>query len=94
MIFDYSKKEKVMVNMIEYIRSILANFPEKNGRLDKSSHGPPVHYEGQVADKAIAGGTGKGFPPHNGPTALAKPQGAAQHPACDCLFDNAGKMSR
>jgi hypothetical protein len=29
MIFDFSVKEKVMINIIEYIKNIIANFPEE-----------------------------------------------------------------
>ncbi len=29
MIFDFSKKAKVMANMIEYIKNIVANFPDE-----------------------------------------------------------------
>jgi hypothetical protein len=29
MVFDFSMKGKVMVNMIEYIKNIVANFPEE-----------------------------------------------------------------
>ncbi len=29
MIFDFSKEGKVVVNMVEYIKNIIANFPEE-----------------------------------------------------------------
>ena len=29
MIFDFSEKEKVIVNMIEYIKTIINDFPEE-----------------------------------------------------------------
>jgi hypothetical protein len=29
MIFDFSMKGKVMINMIKYIKNIIANFPEE-----------------------------------------------------------------
>jgi hypothetical protein len=29
MIFDFSKKGKVMINMIKYLKNIINNFPEE-----------------------------------------------------------------
>jgi hypothetical protein len=41
MIFDFSRKGAVMVNMIEYIKNIIVNFPEKNNRVKDQSGGRP-----------------------------------------------------
>ncbi len=53
MIFDFSKKGKVMVHMIEYIKNINANFPEEITTTKT----------GQATDHlfAIAGGASNGI---------------------------------
>ncbi len=42
MIFGFSKKGKMMVNMIEYIKIIVVIFPEENNHVkDQSNSRPP-----------------------------------------------------
>jgi hypothetical protein len=36
MIFNFTEKRKVAINMIEYIRNIISNFPEKITAVQRS----------------------------------------------------------
>jgi hypothetical protein len=51
MIFDFSVKGKVMINMIEYIKNIIANFPEE---IVAIRMGPAVGHIFTVRDKSLA----------------------------------------
>jgi hypothetical protein len=50
MIFNFSVKGKVMINMIEYIKNIIANFPEKIIAIRMS---PAVDHLFTVRDKSL-----------------------------------------
>ncbi len=51
MIFDFSVKGNVMINMIKYIKNIIADFPEKIVAIRTS---PAVDHLFTVRDKSLA----------------------------------------
>jgi hypothetical protein len=51
MIFDFSKKGKVMVNMIEYIKNIIDNFPEE---IVGTKTTPVADHLFKIRDKSLA----------------------------------------
>jgi hypothetical protein len=60
MIFDFSVKGNAMINMIEYIKYIITNFPEESVAI-RMSPGPPFYSWGQILVEATARRTNKGI---------------------------------
>jgi hypothetical protein len=55
MVFNFSVKGKVMINMIKYIKKYNCQLPRGNhGHRDKPGHGPPFYSNGGILDKAAA----------------------------------------
>jgi hypothetical protein len=93
MIFDYSKKGKVMINMIKYIKTIINNFPEDITAIRTS---PAVDHLFTVREKSMAKplpeGTDESLPPRNSSTIVSECQSTMRHPACDGISDDKSKM--
>ncbi len=51
MIFDFSEKEKVMINMIEYIKGIINDFPEE---IIATRTSPAANHLFTVRDPSLA----------------------------------------
>jgi hypothetical protein len=71
MIFDFSVKGKVIINMIKYTKNIIAMFPEEIVE-DKPGHRPPFYSEGQILGKAAARRTSKSVSSCLCPTPLSE----------------------
>jgi hypothetical protein len=73
MIFDFSVKGKVMINMIKYIKKHHCQLPRgKRGHQDKPGHGPPFYSEEQILGNAVARRTSKGISSCLCPTPLSE----------------------
>ena len=94
MIMDFSQEGKVMVNMIEYIKSIIAGFPEE---IVATRMTPAADHLFTVRDESLS----KPLPEEQARAfhralaqLLSERQGETQHTARDGIPHNEGPLSR
>jgi hypothetical protein len=76
MIFDFTEKGKVAINMIEYIKNIISDFPEE---IDVSGGRSSFHSPRSDGSQAPTRRTGTRVPSHDCSVVVFEHKGSTRH---------------
>jgi hypothetical protein len=89
--FDFSKKGKVMVTMMEYTKNIIMEFPEE---ITGTKMSPAANHLVTARAPSLARMSGNGVPSCDSSTLVSEPKGATGHSAHHCLSNNKSEVAR